>query len=129
MRDSVGNGVGEPGICGQPEINAIRREDTMSWSELERLVEEAEGDGVIRRGLRHCRSRRELLLAAQRLGYDIGSADLHQAWELHHQECMGEVPTDRSVPDSAAGSQSHQPQSVEMLSVEPQSGEPLPLAA
>jgi hypothetical protein len=28
----------------------------MSWSELERLVQEAEADGVIRRGLRPCRS-------------------------------------------------------------------------
>ena len=33
----------------------------MSWSELQRLVEEAEADGLIRRGLRHCRSRQELL--------------------------------------------------------------------
>jgi hypothetical protein len=54
----------------------------MSWSELERLVQEAEADGVIRRGLRHCRSRRELLLAARRLGYGIEAADLCQALEM-----------------------------------------------
>jgi len=54
----------------------------MSWSELERLVQEAEADGVIRRGLRHCRSRRELLLAARRLGYGIEAADLSQALEM-----------------------------------------------
>ena len=54
----------------------------MSWSELERLVEDAETDGVMRRALRHCRSRRELLLAAQRLGYVITNCDLQQAWTL-----------------------------------------------
>ena len=36
----------------------------------------------MRRALRHCRSRRELLLAAQRLGYVITKADLQQAWML-----------------------------------------------
>jgi len=54
----------------------------MSWSELERLVEDAETDAVMRRALRHCRSRRELLLAARRLGYAITNADLQQAWTL-----------------------------------------------
>jgi hypothetical protein len=54
----------------------------MSWSELERLVEDAETDAVMRRALRHCRSRRELLLAAGRLGYVITNADLQQAWML-----------------------------------------------
>ena len=54
----------------------------MSWSELERLVEDAETDAVMRRALRHCRSRRELLLAAQRLGYVITKDDLQQAWML-----------------------------------------------
>ena len=55
----------------------------MSWSELERLVDEAEADGVIRRGLRHCRSRVELVLAARRLGYRITRVDISRAWELH----------------------------------------------
>lgn len=57
----------------------------MSWSELQRLVEEAEADPGLRRGLRHCRSRRELLLACRHLGYAITGRDLRQAWELHHQ--------------------------------------------
>ncbi len=62
----------------------------MSWSELERLVEDAETDAVMRRALRHCRSRRELLLAAQRLGYAITNADLQQAWTLErHDERAG----------------------------------------
>jgi hypothetical protein len=40
----------------------------MGLGELARLVEEAERDGVIRRSLRRCRSREELVLAARRLG-------------------------------------------------------------
>ncbi|MBD2549904.1 Nif11 family protein [Microcystis elabens FACHB-917] len=56
----------------------------MSWSELERLVEEAETDEVIRRGLRHCRSCQELILAARRLGYRVTRVDLHRAWQLQH---------------------------------------------
>jgi hypothetical protein len=75
----------------------------MSWSELDRLVEDAEADGVMRRALRHCRSRREFLLAARRLGYAITSADLHQAWALDCPAApegrRGAPPcTDRSVP-------------------------------
>lgn len=57
----------------------------MSWSELERLVEEAETDEAIGRGLRHCRSRPELLLAARRLGYGVTGLDLKRAWQLHQR--------------------------------------------
>ena len=57
----------------------------MSWSELERLVDEAETDAVIRRGLRHCRSRAELLLAARRMGFRVTRVDLQRAWLLQHQ--------------------------------------------
>jgi hypothetical protein len=56
----------------------------MSWSELERLVEEAEADRGLARALRHCRSRGELVLAARRLGYRITRTDLHRAWQLCH---------------------------------------------
>ena len=56
----------------------------MSWSELERLVDEAETDEVIRRGLRHCRSCPELILAARRLGYHITRVDLQRASQLQH---------------------------------------------
>ena len=55
----------------------------MSWSELERLVEQAESDGSLRRALTHCRSRFELLLASQRLGFAIDDRDLRLAWQLH----------------------------------------------
>jgi len=58
----------------------------MSWSELQRLVEEAEEDGVIRRGLRRCRSQRELLMAGRRLGYDIQARDLCNARALEQME-------------------------------------------
>ena len=57
----------------------------MSWSELERLVDEAEADEAIRRGLRHCRSRAELLLAARRLGFRVTRVDLQRAWQLQDQ--------------------------------------------
>jgi hypothetical protein len=54
----------------------------MSWSELERLVEEAEQDGAIQRSLKRCRSRQELVMAARRLGYRIQAHDLRRAWLL-----------------------------------------------
>ncbi|TCD55540.1 nitrogen fixation protein [Synechococcus sp. BS56D] len=50
----------------------------MSWSELERFVEELEADATLRRALKHCRSRKELILAARRLGYRITRMDLQR---------------------------------------------------
>ena len=64
----------------------------MGLGELARLVEEAERDGTIRRGLRRCRSRAELVLAAQRLGYAIHRIDLRRAWLLHQQERASGTP-------------------------------------
>jgi hypothetical protein len=57
----------------------------MSWSELERLVEQAEGDAALRRALTHCRSRFELVLAGRRLGFAIDGQDLRLAWQLHQR--------------------------------------------
>jgi hypothetical protein len=57
----------------------------MSWSELERLVSEAEADRALQRALRHCRSRQELILAARRLGYEVSRGDLRRAWDEHRQ--------------------------------------------
>ena len=52
----------------------------MSWSELERFVEELEADATLRRALKHCRSRKELILAAWRLDDDrITREDLERA--------------------------------------------------
>jgi hypothetical protein len=58
----------------------------MGLGELTRLVEEAERDAVIRRSLRRCRSRAELVLAARRMGFAIQRVDLRRAWLLHLQE-------------------------------------------
>jgi len=58
----------------------------MSWSELERLVDDAERDPSIRRGLRRCRSRRELVMASRRLGYGILLQDLWNAWRLEQKD-------------------------------------------
>jgi hypothetical protein len=57
----------------------------MGLGELARLVEEAERDEVIRRSLRRCRSRSELVLAARRLGYAIHREDLRRLWLLQGQ--------------------------------------------
>jgi hypothetical protein len=64
----------------------------MSWSELERLVEEAEADASLRRALGHCRSIAELLLACGRLGYGIERQDLKLARRLHRGETGASVP-------------------------------------
>jgi hypothetical protein len=61
----------------------------MGWSELERLVDEAERDPMVRRSLRPCRSREELVLAAWRLGYRISRLDLQLAWRID----SGQTPT------------------------------------
>lgn len=58
----------------------------MSWSELERFVEELEADADLRRALKHCRSRKELILAARRLGYRITRMDLQRAWPGEQRE-------------------------------------------
>ena len=55
----------------------------MSWSELERLV--CDADAAMQRALKHCRSRKELILAARRLGYRITRIDLQRAWQEHQQ--------------------------------------------
>jgi predicted ribosomally synthesized peptide with nif11-like leader len=65
----------------------------MSWSELERFVGDVEADRDLQRSLRHCRSRKELILAARRLGYRITRIDLQRAWQEeqreHGQEAQG----------------------------------------
>ena len=58
----------------------------MSWSELERFVEELEADAALRRALKHCRSRKELILAGRRLGYRITGMDLQRAWQEEQRE-------------------------------------------
>lgn len=60
----------------------------MSWSELERLVEDAETNADLRALLRSCRSQPQLLLAARRQGYHITRVDLQRAWQ-RHQAALG----------------------------------------
>jgi hypothetical protein len=64
----------------------------MSWSELERLVEDAESQGDLRRALRHCRTRKELILASRRLGYRITRMDLQRAWQEEQAELARDLP-------------------------------------
>ena len=68
----------DPGTCA------------MSWSELERLVEDAESQRELQRSLRHCRSRKELILASRRLGYRITRMDLQRAWLEEQAEADSE---------------------------------------
>ena len=58
----------------------------MRSSELERFVDDVEADRALQRALKHCRSRKELILAARRLGYRITRMDLQQAWQEEQRE-------------------------------------------
>jgi hypothetical protein len=58
----------------------------MSWSELERLVDQAEADAALRSSLKDCRSAPELILAALHLGCRITRIDLQWAWVQEGQE-------------------------------------------
>jgi hypothetical protein len=58
----------------------------MSWSELERLVSDAEAHAELRSTLRRCRSRQQLLQAARHLGYRVTRIDLQNAWVEHRQD-------------------------------------------
>ena len=59
----------------------------MSWSELERLVSDAEASAELRNTLRRCRCRRRQLLlhSARHLGYRVTRTDLQNAWGEHQQ--------------------------------------------
>ena len=56
----------------------------MSWSDLERLVADAESSLALQQVLRQCHSRQELLRTARQLGYRLTRADLQNAWLEHH---------------------------------------------
>jgi hypothetical protein len=45
-----------------------------------------EADSCLQRALKHCRSRKELILAARRLGYRITRIDLQRAWQEEQLE-------------------------------------------
>ena len=56
----------------------------MSWSDLERLVADAESSPELQQVLRQCHSRQELLRTARQLGYRVTKGDLLNAWLEHH---------------------------------------------
>jgi hypothetical protein len=58
----------------------------MSWSELERLVNDAEAHAELRNTLSRCRCRQQLLRRAHRLGYLVTRTDLQNAWQAHQQD-------------------------------------------
>lgn len=65
----------------------------MSWSELERLVRDAEASAELRNTLRRCRSRQQRLHAARHLGYRVTRTDLQNAW-VEHQQDQGALSAD-----------------------------------
>jgi hypothetical protein len=73
----------------------------MSWSDLERLVADAESSPALQQVLRQCHSRQELLRTARQLGYRLTRADLQNAWLEHHN--AGEVQGADSTDLRAAG--------------------------
>jgi hypothetical protein len=70
--------------CAMVPMPPERRE--MSWSDLERLVVDAETSHVLKQTLSQCRSRNELLQTARRLGYRVTKGDLRHAWLQHLQD-------------------------------------------
>ena len=49
-------------------------------------MDDVEADAALRRSVKHCRSRKELILAARRLGYRITRIDLQRAWQEEQRE-------------------------------------------
>jgi hypothetical protein len=56
----------------------------MSWSDLERMVADAETSPTLQQVLHQCHSRQELLHIARQLGYLLTRSDLQNAWLEHH---------------------------------------------
>jgi hypothetical protein len=49
-------------------------------------VAEVEADVALQRAFQHCRSRKELMMAARRLGYRITQIDLQRAWQEERRD-------------------------------------------
>ena len=56
----------------------------MSWSDLDRMVADAESSPELQQVLRQSHSRQELLHTARQLGYRLTRTDLQNAWLEHH---------------------------------------------
>lgn len=81
----TGPPAGRGSVTSAAEAGASRVQ-TMSWSELERLVQEAEANERLRRQLRRCHSSEDLVTLARLLGFRISAADLRRARVKHHVE-------------------------------------------
>jgi hypothetical protein len=84
--------------CAMVPMPPERRE--MSWSDLERLMTDAETSHVLKQTLSQCRSRNELLQTARRLGYRVTQNDLRHAWLQHLQDAEAQGSSQR---EPAAG--------------------------
>ena len=73
----------------------------MSWSDLERLVADAEASPALQQVLGQCHSRQELLRTARQLGYRLTRADLQNAWLEHYN--AAEVQGEDGAAQWAAG--------------------------
>ncbi len=49
-------------------------------------MDAVEADSALQRALKHCRSRKELILAARRLGYRITRMHLQRNWQEEQRE-------------------------------------------
>ena len=67
----------------------------MSWTDLERLVVDAETSVQLQGVLRRCSSRNELLQTARRLGYRVTKGDLRHAWLQHLQAAEAQEHSQR----------------------------------
>jgi hypothetical protein len=54
----------------------------MSWSELERLLNEAEADAGVRRSIKSCHFQQQLILEELNLDYRIPHIDLERVREI-----------------------------------------------
>ncbi len=95
---------GEAGITPQSAPGWVHLgHEQMSWSDLERLVADAETSPELQQTLRQSRSRQELLHTARRLGYRVTRADLQDAW-LEHHNAPALPGMDGAEPWAAGGS-------------------------
>jgi tRNA(Leu) C34 or U34 (ribose-2'-O)-methylase TrmL len=73
----------------------------MSWTDLERLVVDAEASVQLQGILRRCSSRNELLQTARRLGYRVTKGDLRHAWLQHLQAAEAQEHSQREQATGA----------------------------
>ena len=65
-----------------PRILCDPERVAMSWSELERLLNEAEADAGVRRSIKSCHFQQQLILEELNLDYRIPHIDLERVREI-----------------------------------------------